>query len=213
MLAIVLAASTAAAQEAPQPQEPATRVRQSPPPRARSAQEPREPQTPSAPSISFTVGGTPFAVGVSERDRELRKAMEALRDAEAGESRDEAMKQVRDILSKQYDEAMDGYEKYLDDLTKRVAELREQISKRRAARDELVELRLKMMVSEADGLGWPDARNAPASGLPSVPGFWGGGSGFGSGAVSPSSSPSPSVVSPARTREAPPTPDTPDRAR
>ncbi len=89
---------------------------------------------------------------VSERD----KVMQALREAGTDEDRQAAEKQLRELLDTEYDAALDDYEKYLDELQEKIAELRQQVSKRRAARDEMVDLRLQMLVSEADGLGWPN---------------------------------------------------------
>jgi hypothetical protein len=92
------------------------------------------------------------------QNSELQEAIDALREAE-GDDRDEARDRVREELIAHYDKSMEQYEKHLDELTKRVAELREQISKRRAARDELVDLKLRMIESEVEGLGWPGERS------------------------------------------------------
>ena len=55
---------------------------------------------------------------------------------------------------------MQRREKQISDVEARVKKLRDQIEKRKKAKDDIVSLRLKTIVNEADGLGFPDRVDA-----------------------------------------------------
>jgi hypothetical protein len=90
-----------------------------------------------------------------QQSEKIAKALAAWKKAESESDRDDAREALHDALVEEYDSALEGYEKYLDDLSKRLEELREQVSERRSAKDKLVDLRLEMLINEAQGLGWP----------------------------------------------------------
>lgn len=78
-----------------------------------------------------------------------------IKSAEDDEARQEAIDQARAALEKHYDQYVDGYEKQVSQMEERVAKLRDQLDKRKAAKERLVEMKLEMLTSQADGLGWP----------------------------------------------------------
>ena len=90
-------------------------------------------------------------------DSRLREAMDALRQAEDSESKAEAREQLRTALSEQYDQYIEAQREQLDSMAKRLQSLREQLDKREAAKERLVDLRLEMLENEANGLSWPSA--------------------------------------------------------
>jgi hypothetical protein len=107
----------------------------------------------AAPSVILgTRAGDPH----HEERREMNTAIEAYRDAASEADKTDARNKIEELLAAQYDRSLDNYDKYLEELSAKIEEMREQVSRRRAARDEIVKLKLQMVVSEADGLGWPD---------------------------------------------------------
>jgi hypothetical protein len=139
-----------------------------------SAQEPAEApaphQRPPTESILATTAVAPAGViqgvnsqnlyiarhGDHEEMGQFRKAMEAYKSAESESDKALAKKELHGLLVEQYDNSLTRYEEHLNELEKKIATMREQLSRRRDARDEMVELKLQMVVSEAEGLGWPD---------------------------------------------------------
>lgn len=92
---------------------------------------------------------------------EIQSALSKLRDAEDSEAKDDAKEELQEALSTKYDQRMDDYDKHIESLEKQLEEMRERLSRRRKAKDEVVELKFKQLVAEVEGLGWPgDSRNS-----------------------------------------------------
>lgn len=143
------------------------------------------------------------------RTDKTSSALRALKKAKADDDDDaqaEAERSLRSALEDEYDAMLESHEKQLDALEKKISELRKQLRRREDAKSELVDLRFKMMLHEADGLGWP-GRGRGASGFgmgvgglygewpsgslsfgPGGQGVGGASSGGGGGAVSPRAS-------------------------
>ena len=80
-----------------------------------------------------------------------------------GEARSKAVEDLKTGLGKQYDSFIEGQAKQIAELEDRLAKLKEQLDKRRAAKERMVELKLQMVLSQAEGLGFPDAGPANAA--------------------------------------------------
>jgi len=65
--------------------------------------------------------------------------------------------EVAQLLGQQYDQHLAAQVKQMADLENRLEKLREQLERRQAAKTKLVELKLELLLSQADGLGWPEA--------------------------------------------------------
>ncbi len=89
---------------------------------------------------------------------ELQKAIAQLRASETESDREKAEDAMRLALSEDYDASLDKYEEYLEQMEAKIKQLKNQLEKRRQAKMELVDLRLQMLVNEANGLGWPNSR-------------------------------------------------------
>lgn len=76
--------------------------------------------------------------------------------AEGSDQRAEMRAEIERWLSTQYDQHLSRHVQQVEELETRVARLRQQLERRQAAKARLVELRLELMLSQADGLGWPD---------------------------------------------------------
>lgn len=112
----------------------------------------------------------------NEAAQEWREALKAYADAESASDKKELEGKISDMLGEQYDSALDRYDMQIEEMEKRLEEMRDQVKRRRAARDEMVDLKLQMILSEAEGLGWPgDNRGDLRIGVPfDATGFFGG---------------------------------------
>lgn len=150
----------------------------------------------------------------NEDRKEWNEALKAFRDADSESAKSEAKNKIEELLTAQYDESLDSYDKYLEELSSKLVEMKKQVEKRRDARDEMVQLKLLMVVSEEEGLGWPD--NRQGFGLPSlrvqngpeITEFGRRGGAIFSGPDDPALAPTPSSVP-----DAPPKPDRPEGDR
>ena len=86
----------------------------------------------------------------------MQQFVEKIRDADTKEAKQEAIDQAKAALEKHYDKYIDGYEKQVDEMESRLKKLRDQLDKRKEAKDKLVGLKLEMITSQADGIGWPE---------------------------------------------------------
>ncbi len=71
------------------------------------------------------------------------------------ETRKKAADTIREQLNAQFDRDLKRREKELADIEARLKTLREQVEKRKAARDRIVGLKLDTIINEAEGLGFP----------------------------------------------------------
>jgi hypothetical protein len=78
-----------------------------------------------------------------------------LKSAKADGEKTAATKEVSELLEKSFQRDLERREKQIVEVEARVKKLRDQIEKRKKAKDEIISLRLKTIVNEADGLGFP----------------------------------------------------------
>ena len=88
-------------------------------------------------------------------NNETMKAFRQLQKAESDEEKKDAEEDLRDALEDEYDASLEGYEKNLEALAAKLKKLEDELERRRSAKRELVDLRLKTLVNQAEGLGWP----------------------------------------------------------
>ena len=94
-----------------------------------------------------------------KRDQEIATATKQLRDADNSTQRTEARDRLVELLSEDYDARLEIHAEELNRLEDKLAQMRARLKKRRAAKQDMIELRLKVLEAEASDLGWP-ARNA-----------------------------------------------------
>ena len=85
---------------------------------------------------------------------------------EDSEQRAEMRAEIERWLSAQYDQHLSQHVQQVAELEARVTKLRQQLERRQAAKARLVELRLELMLSQADGLGWPEGPGGVELGEP-----------------------------------------------
>ena len=108
---------------------------------------------------------SPFArLNVNSKQRKFDEQTMALakqlRQSKSSQQRLEAKDKLAAHLSEDYDSRLEGYEKYLLQLEEKLAEMRRKLEKRREAKAEMIQLRIKVLEAEAEDLGWPE-RVAP----------------------------------------------------
>lgn len=107
---------------------------------------------------SFPAGANVYYSGNQPQNDELSSALASWRDsANDAEARQGAKEKASQALATIYDELLNSQEQEIDALEKRVVELREQLGRRRQAKSKMVELKLEMLLSQTDGLGWPSS--------------------------------------------------------
>ena len=82
-------------------------------------------------------------------------AVTALKSADSDEEKSEAKSKLREALVADYEDKMDRYDEHLEKLEKELDAMRERLSRRRKAQEEMVDLKLSEIIANADGLGWP----------------------------------------------------------
>ena len=85
----------------------------------------------------------------------VTEAFQALKAADSDEARANAKTDLRKALVTDYDDKMDQYDAHIESLEKELEQMKDRLSRRRAAKEEMVDLKLKEMLANADGLGWP----------------------------------------------------------
>ena len=91
---------------------------------------------------------------------ETVKAVQAFKAAESEEAKSTAKAELRKALVADYENKMDQYDAHLEKLEKELEAMRERLSRRRAAKEDMVDLKLKETIANADGLGWPSGPNS-----------------------------------------------------
>ncbi|MEM8734670.1 MAG: hypothetical protein AAGG44_10635, partial [Planctomycetota bacterium] len=98
---------------------------------------------------------------IREEQSKVGKALEVLRDEDASQGdRREAKESIVEVLDKQFESDLDSREKQIAELETQIDKLRAQIKKRRAAKERLIDLRVELMINEAEGLGFPSSWNS-----------------------------------------------------
>jgi hypothetical protein len=85
----------------------------------------------------------------------FHRAVAKLKSAKSDADKTSATNQLSKILAESFQRDLERREHEVAQVEARVKKLREQIEKRKKAKDDILSLRLKTIVNEADGLGFP----------------------------------------------------------
>ena len=96
----------------------------------------------------------------------IRKAAEELRDAKDDDAHEKANSKLRDLLDQYFEEDMTRRQKELESIEARLQKLHAQLDRRRAKKQEIIDLQVKMSANEADGLGFYSQPEGPTFYLP-----------------------------------------------
>lgn len=112
-----------------------------------------------------------------ETARAFSRAVWTLQSDAADEAQKEAARKlIADQLRRQFDLDLADRRKQIEELERKITQLREQLEKRQAAKDRLVELRITLLENESAGLSFPQywdqlpGLNAPLPGMESLVG-------------------------------------------
>jgi hypothetical protein len=92
--------------------------------------------------------------GQPDAMREIREAAAAVNDADDERSKRQAQERLEDMLDRYFDEDMKRRERELEEIEERVAKLSALLERRRERRREIVDLQVKVLLSEAEGMGF-----------------------------------------------------------
>lgn len=91
-----------------------------------------------------------------EEHKQFHDAIRQLKEAkDDANKKDEISKTIRELLNKQFERDLAHRESELAAVEERVKTLRKQLDKRKSAKDEIISLRVKTIVNDVDGLGFP----------------------------------------------------------
>jgi len=90
--------------------------------------------------------------------RQIRDVVAQLKNAKDEEKKKEFKTQLGELLGKQYDAYLDHHEEPLKQLEARLEKLRADFEARKAAKTDLVQLRIDTIWYDAIGLGWPNSQ-------------------------------------------------------
>lgn len=96
----------------------------------------------------------PVQFGQPRHLTQIQGAAEAYRDAKDGADKERELHRLRDLASKFFEEDMEIRKRELADIETRLEKLRAQLERRRAKKDEIVDLQVRVAINEADGLGF-----------------------------------------------------------
>ena len=103
---------------------------------------------------SFSTGGEPAIAAIRS---EIKQLTDQLRQAVDDTTKADLAKQLETAVSKYFDEDLKIRESQLSKLEERVTNLRSQLERRRKAKGEITQLQTKVLINDADGLGFSSA--------------------------------------------------------
>jgi hypothetical protein len=122
-------------------------------------------QATEAPAAGATFAAAAAPAGGHEQSQlkvasELNGLIKQWRDAKVDPAKQAAMKSIRQLLERAFDRDISRREDDISEIEGRFRMLREQIEKRKKAKDDIVGLELKTILNEAEGLGFPGLNEA-----------------------------------------------------
>lgn len=99
----------------------------------------------------------PAAFGPSRHLTKLQEVAERYSNSKDEKQKEESLRQLRDLAGQYFEEDMSIRKKELADIEARLQKLRAQLERRRAKKDEIVDLQVKVAINEAEGLGFTSA--------------------------------------------------------
>jgi hypothetical protein len=106
-------------------------------------------------------GRGPFPHPMSEEEMQefeaLSQAVEKFKSAKNDAEKTSATNEISQVLEKWFKRDLQRRENQISEIETRVKKLRDQIEKRKKAKDDIINLRVKTIINEANGLGFPGA--------------------------------------------------------
>ena len=86
--------------------------------------------------------------------QQIAESAAAIRDAKDESARADATERLTEVLNQCFEEDMQVRAKELESIAARLQQLQQQLDRRRAKKQEIIDLQVKVAVNEADGLGF-----------------------------------------------------------
>jgi hypothetical protein len=102
-------------------------------------------------------GPSSYSLGIphdTSTQSEIGQLIKQLREADEDAKKTEITKQLEAAVTKYFDEDLKGREDELAKLEERLQKLNAQLDRRRKAKGEIIELQMKVLINEAEGLGF-----------------------------------------------------------
>ena len=112
-------------------------------------------RTRQVPRTVFEYHYEPISDEEMEQQKAFEAAMQTLKEAKDDDAKKKAQVLIRDHLVKQFERDLVHREKELANVEERLKSLRQQLERRKVSKDDIVSLRLKTIVNNAEGLGFP----------------------------------------------------------
>jgi hypothetical protein len=109
---------------------------------------------PSTGTRTYALSAAPGTAAQSE----VAQLVKQLEDAEDSAKKVEITKKLETAVGKAFDQDMETRESDLTKLDERVKKLRGQLDRRRKAKEDIIQLQIKVLVNEAEGLGFGGPR-------------------------------------------------------
>lgn len=106
------------------------------------------------PGATAEPGSRTTSQGVESSRWEINELVKNLRDIEDAAKKKELTAKLEDAVAKLFDQDLEAREAELTKLEARLQKLRGLLEKRRQARTDIIQLQLKVLVNEAEGLGF-----------------------------------------------------------
>jgi hypothetical protein len=106
-------------------------------------------------SFSFTSAGRALPTFDLELQQAMAAAIRTIEEAKDADAKRAGVDALQEILVKQFDKDMNQRTAALAAAEEHVKTLREQLEKRKSSQEEIIELRLRTIVNQANGLGFP----------------------------------------------------------
>jgi hypothetical protein len=143
-----------------------------------------------AQEIQLGYPATSYSLPEASAGSEIGRLVGELREADEAKKAD-LTKQLEAAVAKQFDLDMEGRETEMTKLEERLTKLRAQLDRRRKAKTDIIQLQVKVLVNEAEGLGFTGQPLRPG-GLPRAT--------TRNSFNTPSSTPNPAIPPPAQPR-------------
>jgi hypothetical protein len=97
----------------------------------------------------------PLIVRPASSQDKIKSMLKVLESTDNTSDKNAIEQEIKQLLNEQYDQKMKVYEKQLAELESKLEKMRSQLQRRRDAKADMVDLRMKVLMAEADDLGWP----------------------------------------------------------
>jgi hypothetical protein len=91
----------------------------------------------------------------NKEQSKINALLQKMKQTDDSKNRNEIKEAIEKLLHTQYTQKMDSYQEHLAKLEDKLQAMRSQLERRRDAQQEMVDLRMKVLLAEADDLGWP----------------------------------------------------------